>query len=439
MPKNTSPFRVLLFAALLVALTLPSSAEDWPHWRGPSFDGISSAEKPPTEWNGTKEAMKNVKWRLELPGAAASTPIVVGSRIFLTSTAEESEELLVLAVSDAGKVLWKRTVAAASFDFSGSMEQFKHETNPASPSPVSDGEHLWVLFGNGLLASFDFDGKQIWQRDLTKDYGAFRYYFGLSSSPFVHGQRLFVQVLNTNSQLLLAFDKATGEELWKRERPTDARAECLHSYASPAVYHMGQKDVLVIHGADYVTGHWPEDGTELWRHGGLNPKEGYNPAFRLVATPVFREGLLVVPSAKRGPVYGLRPAAATGEITGAAKHTAWHLERGTPDVPSPLIHDGLVYLSGENGRLTCLDAKTGETLYEERVHQSTHRGSPVAAGGYIYLMGTDGTVSVVKAGREFKLVSKNSVEERTAASLAISGETLYLRSYEALYAIGSTP
>ncbi len=125
-----------------------------------------------------------------------------------------------------------------------------------------------------------------------------------------------------------------------------------------------------------------------------------------------------------------------GDITGDGKHAAWHLERGTPDVPSPLVHDGLVYLSGERGTLTCLDAKTGETLYDERVHSSPHRGSPVYADGKIFLTASDGTVSVVRPGREYELLGKNSVDERVASSLAVSDGTIYLRSYEALYALG---
>ncbi len=412
-------------------LAATATAEDWPHWRGPRFDGTSQATSLPSEWDRTK----NVKWRLELPGDSAATPIVSGERIFLTSTVKDSDQLVVMAIHPSGKVLWKKSVAEGAYDFQGGLAQFKTETSPASPSPVTDGKHLWVLFGNGTLAALDFDGNEVWRVDLEARYGEFSFYFGLSSSPFVAGDHVYVQVLNTNSQLVLALDKATGKEAWKHERATDARAECLHSYTSPQVFRSGDEDLMLVHGADYVSAHRVTDGAERWRHGGLNPKDGYNPALRLVATPVFVDGLLVVPSAKRGPVYGLDPKGARGDITGSPKHTVWQLERGTPDVPSPLVQDGLVYLSGENGRLTCLDSKTGETVYAERVHGGPHRGSPTFADGKVFLMASDGTVSVVKAGREYQLIAKNSVDERTAASLAVAGNTIYLRSYQALYAI----
>jgi outer membrane protein assembly factor BamB len=432
---NALSHRWPLTLVLLLTLCAPIAAEEgWPHWRGPNFDGTSSAEGLATEWGPEK----NVHWRLALPGAAASTPIVWKERIYLTSAVEGEKALRVLAVDAAGQVVWHRDVSSGSFDFSGPMAQFALETNPASPSPVTDGKRLYTLFGSGHLLALDFEGKELWRRDLEKDYGPFQFYFGLSSSPFAVDGRLYVQILNTHSQLVLALDATSGATLWKHERTTDARQECLHSYASPFVARVGGKPQLVVHGADYTTGHALDGGSELWRHGGLNPEEGYNPTFRLVATPVYTEGLLVVPSAKRGPVYGLRLEGASGQLTGAEKHTAWALERGTPDVPSPVVVDGLVYLAGEDGRLAVLDATTGETVYAERVHQSTHRASPVAADGKIYLAATDGTVSVVRAGRSYELLAKNELGERLAASPAIAGDTLYLRTYGALYAIAPT-
>ena len=426
--------RAALTIGLFLAFTAHLEAENWPHWRGPRFDGTSAATGLPSQWGEGK----SIRWRLELPGDSAATPIVWGDRIFLTSTDEGSQDLVVMAVGRDGKVVWKKTVAQGAYNFTGGLAQFRTETSPASPSPVTDGKHLWVLFGNGILAGLDFDGNEAWRLDLEKRYGKLSLYFGLSSSPFLSGDRLFIQALNTNGQLVVALEKGTGKELWKHERATDARAECLHAYTSPQTLGSGAQELLLVHGADYVSAHRVADGVELWRHGGLNPKDGYNPSLRLVATPVFADGLLVVPSAKRGPVYGLDPTGAEGDITGAAKHTRWHLERGTPDVPSPLVHGGLVYLSGENGRLTCLDAKSGETVYAERVHGSTHRGSPVHADGKVFLTATDGTVSVVRAGRRYELLAKNTVDERLAASPAIADGVIYLRSYEALYAIGGS-
>ncbi|MEM7588257.1 MAG: PQQ-binding-like beta-propeller repeat protein [Acidobacteriota bacterium] len=427
----SQPLRALVLCAMTLGFAVTATAENWPHWRGPRFDGTSQATGLPSSW----DAETNVRWRLELPGHAASTPVVWGERIFLTSTVEGSEDLVVMAVDEAGKPQWRTTVSSGAYDFQGGLAQFAHETNPASPSPVTDGEHIWVMYGNGTLAAVDLDGKVAWKVNLEERYGALSLYFGLSSSPFVDGDKLFLQLLNTNGQWVVALDKKTGKEAWKHERKTDATDECLHSYTSPFTYPAGDQRLLVIHGADYVSAHRLSDGAEQWRHGGLNPKDGYNPSFRLVATPIFTDGLMVVPSAKRGPVYGIDPKGAKGDVTGKA---TWHLERGTPDVPSPVVHDGLVYLSGERGTLTSLDAKTGEKVYDERVHGAPHRGSPVVADGKVFLMSSDGTVSVIKAGKTYELLAQNTFEERMAASPAFLGDTILLRTHKALYAVGET-
>jgi outer membrane protein assembly factor BamB len=418
---------------LLVALcAIPAVAENWPHWRGPRFDGTSTETGLPSTWSKDE----NVRWRLPLPGPAGSTPVVWGDRLYLTSTEKDGDSLYVLAVGRDGKLAWQRQVDSGTQKV---FPQLARETTLASPSPVTDGERLWVLFGTAKVTAFDRDGKEVWKRDVGADYGKPKTNFGLSSSLLLDGGRLYVQMLHTDRQLVLALDPATGKELWVHDRTTDARAECLHSYASPMPFRGVDDELLLIHGADYLTAHRPKDGAEVWRHGGINPADGYNPTLRLVSTPVVADGLVVLPTAKRGPVYGLRPAGARGDVTGSQSHTAWRLERGTPDVPSALVHGGIVYLNGESGTLTAVDAASGEELYAERVHQSTHRASPVYADGKVYLTATDGTVSVVRPGRSFELIAKNIVEEYLASSPAISDGTLYLRSYEALYAIAEPP
>ena len=179
------------------------------------------------------------------------------------------------------------------------------------------------------------------------------------------------------------------------------------------------------------------DGGEIWRCGGLNLKDRYNPSLRFVASPVAVPGLIVVPSAKNGPVLGLKPNA-KGDITSTDEGHLWRLDDNTPDVPSPLIHDGLVYLCRENGVLICIDAQTGEEIYQQRTHNNRHRASPVYADGKVYLTSRDGLVTVVKAGRKFEILAQNNINETIASSPAISNGTIYLRSYQALYAIRSS-
>ena len=425
MTLRPASFAFLTSLAALVLSAAVASADGWPQWRGPRADGISEAEGLPATWGPDR----NLRWRLELPGPGASTPVVWGDRLYLT--AAEDDALVLLAVTTGGEVAWRRQIDSGNYTARGD------ETNAASPSPVTDGERVWATLGTGTVAAFDADGGELWRTDLEERYGDFAYYFGMSSTPLLNDGTLYFLLLHTNSQTVAALDAATGEERWAIERPTDARAECLHSYASPVMFEAGGRDVLLIQGADYLTGHDPATGEELWRHGGLNPEASYNPTLRLVASPVAPgDGLVILPSAKNGPVYALEPAGAAGDITGVERFTRWKMERGTPDVPSPVVHDGLVYLSRENGILTVVDAASGEEVYAERVHGAPHRGSPVVADGKVFLVGNDGTVSVVRTGRSYQLLGQNDLDERLQASPVAVGDTLYLRTYEALYAIG---
>jgi outer membrane protein assembly factor BamB len=235
---------------------------------------------------------------------------------------------------------------------------------------------------------------------------------------------------------VIALDKATGNEVWKVARPTDGRGEGEHSYASPCLWHNGKDEYLVVHGCDYATAHRLTDGSEIWRLGDLNPKDHYDRSLRFVASPVASANLIVVPTAKNGPIVGVKPEA-TGMITNSSPWEQWRKPHNTPDVPSPLIHEGLVYLCSERGMLSCLDAKTGEEHYSNaRLHSARYRASPVYADGKIYCTARDGFVSVIKAGPKFELLASNQLPDQLAASPAISNGRIYLRGFEALYAIG---
>ena len=417
MLRNT--LTLLLTAFILIS---NSFAGNWDRWRGPNNDGISQATNAPIQWGQTE----NVQWRFPLLGEAASTPVVWEDNIFLTST--EGDALVLMCISTEGEELWKRTIAH------GNRVVRRGEGNFAAPSPVTNGEHVWAFFGTGDLVCYDFQGNEVWHTNLAKRYGRFNLYFVMATTPLLDKDRLYMQLIHSGAWLVLALDKMTGEEIWKHKRKSDATEECEHAYTSPILYRDAEREYLVVHGADYVTAHSLEDGSEIWRCGDLNPKRNYNYTLRFVASPVATEGLIVVPSAKNGPVVGIDPAA-QGDVTNS-KWQRWKLRQGTPDVPSPLIHDGLVYLCRENGDLICLDAETGQQLYRERTHRHRHRASPVYANGYIYLTSRDGVITVVKAGREFEVVASNSMGETIAASPVITNKALYLRSYEALYAIG---
>lgn len=427
MRKTSSPIWIHCCVTFILAAVsvLSAQSENWPQWRGPRNNGTSLEKNLVTSWSKTE----NVKWRLPLPGAAASTPIVWNDRIFLTSA--DGSALVLLTLNTGGKTLWQQKLD------DGNVEIRAGESNPACPSPSTDGEHVWAFVGSGMLTCFDFEGNRVWEFDVQERYQKFNMYWGMSTSPLLDGDRLYLLLLHSNAQVLVALDKRTGKERWQHQRRTDARQECRHAYTSPILYRHAGQAFLVAHGTDYTTAHSLSDGSELWRTGGYHAAGNYNPSLRFVASPVAAEGLIVTPSAKNGPVFGINPAKARGDITGKPEHFHWQRPQNTPDVPSPLIHDGLVYLCRENATLICLDAQSGEEYYMERTHDRRHRGSPVYADGKIFLMAADGTVTVVKAGKKFSILATNSVEERLAASLAISNGTIYLRSYEALYAIAN--
>ena len=414
--------RALVLASISCAIS-PTQAENWPQWRGPRNDGVSLETGLPTTWSATE----NVVWKTSLPGPAGATPVVWGDRIFLTSA--KGNELVLISLNTDGKILWERKLG------DGDQVVRGDEGNSASPSPSTDGKHVWAMLGTGELACFDFDGNEIWKFNLQDRYGKFDIQFGMTSTPVLDGDRLYVQLLHTGYYLLAALNKNTGEDIWKHERQSDAKAECEHSYASPVLYRDGDNEFLLVHGADYVTAHSLKDGSEIFRCGGLNPEGKYNMTLRFVASPVAAEGLVVVPSAKNGPVLGLS-VHAKGDITKSAEGHIWRRDENTPDVPSPLVYDGLVYLCRENGILICLDAKTGKEYYMERTHSQRHRASPVYADGKIYLMARDGVSIVVKAGKKFEVLATNDIGEAVSASPVISNGRIYLRTYDSLVAIG---
>jgi outer membrane protein assembly factor BamB len=427
--------RRALCAALLLLAAAPLRAENWPQWRGPTNDGVSTEKGLPAEWNDAK----NIAWKLKMPGAGASTPVVWGDRLFLTC--QDGKNLVLMCVSTTGKELWRRPMGPATRWARGD------EGNGASPSPSTDGKHVFAFVGNGTFAAFDFEGKQVWKFDAQKRYGRFDIQFGIHSTPVLYGDRLYFQLIHSGTPdraegkvgWVVAVDKNTGADVWKVERKSEGTDENEHSYASAFLWKRGKSAYLVVHGNDYATAHRLEDGKEVWRLGDLNPRDRYNRTLRFVASPLCTPDLIVVPSAKNGPLVALKPDA-QGKVMAGNKFEQWRMAHNTPDVSSPLLVDGLVYLCSpgrENGSLLVVDAKTGEKVYNKRVHPGRHRGSPVYADGKVYLTARDGTVSVVQAGRTFNLLAKNKLPDQIAASPAVSGGRIYLHGFSYLWAVSS--
>jgi outer membrane protein assembly factor BamB len=365
-----------------------------------------------------------------MPGPGGSTPAVWGDRLFLTSA--EGQDLVLLSISTDGKLQWTRKLATAN-----RTDIRKGEANEASASPSTDGKHVFTFVGSGDVACHDFAGNQVWHFNVQdKDrYGRFQIQHGMHSTPLLHEGRLYFNLLHALGHWVVCIDAKDGKEIWRQARATDARAESKEAYSSPCLWTDGKASYLVVLGADYVTAHRLGDGKEIWRLADLNPKSRYSDAFRIIASPVASADLIVAPTARNSVVVGVKPGA-KGLIEAGSPMEQWRKAKGAPDVPSPLIQAGLVYLCGASGILTCLDAKTGEQQYEKALHVNRYRSSPVFAGGNVYLISRDGYFSVVKAGPTFELLEVNQLPDEFAASPAIANGRLYLRGFKTLYAVG---
>ena len=406
------------------------AADNWPHWRGPSANGISTEKNLPTKWSAA--GTENILWKLPMPAMSGSTPIVWGDRIFLSvaeplpDTGEKPSLNLWCIDKIKGTILWQRPL--------GGGNDMQRKSNRSAPSPVTDGTGVWVLTGTGVLKGFDFNGKELWARDIQKEYGRFGLNWGYGSSPLLHGGALYVQVLHgmrtDDPSYLLRIDKATGKTMWRVERPTPARFESPDAYTTPALLRYGTSTEIVITGGDVVTGHDPGTGKELWRANGLNPDN--DGSYRIVASPVVHGELIIAPTRER-PMLALK-AGGRGDVT--RSHVLWSFASG-PDVPTPVTDGTYVYVINDRGIMFCLDAKTGKELYgRQRLTPGTYSASPVLAGGRIYITNEDGMTSVIKAGPVFEVVAQNDFDDYTLSSPAVSDGQIFFRTAKFLYAIG---
>ena len=450
--------RVLFISMILATLCITGlvrAQENWPHWRGPHHNGISDAKGLPTKW-GSGE---NIVWKTPLPSWSAATPIIWGDRIFVISPSgsdpqsmgEQAEQeaqdrtqgrrrrdaldpggskilLLCLSKKD-GKVLWEREL--------DDKNQIHRKQNDATPSPVTDGKHVWTVTGTGKVSAFDMEGNPAWTKDLQKEYGPFGHNWGYGSSPLLHDGSLIVEVLHgmktDDPSYIVSLNAGTGEVRWRQERPTDAEMESPDAYTTPVLLQYGGKTQIVISGGDYVTGHDFGSGKEIWRAAGLNPLKRRN--YRVVPTPIIVDGLIYAPTRKT-PLLALKVGGA-GDITDT--HLAWKYEgSGAPDVPSPVSDGKYFYMVEDRGLVTCLDAKTGTLIWgPEATTEGIVSASPVMAGGLLYIVNENAVASVVSVGPEFKLLGTNELDgSYTLASPAVSGSQLFIRTSTHLYCIG---
>ena len=411
---------VQVMAIILFSITL-ARAENWPQWRGPSLNGVSTEKNLPAKWTSEE----NIAWKLAMPEWSGSTPIIWRDRIFL-NVAEGNDLYLWCVDRTRTAVLWKKLLG------SGNVKMRKQ--NMSSPSPVTDGKTVYVMTGTGILKAFDFAGKELWMRDIQKDYGQFGLNWGYASSPLLFEDSLYVQVIHgmktDDPSYLMRINRTSGKTIWKVERPTTAIRESPDAYTTPALLVYGKTTEIVITGADCVTGHDPATGKELWRANGLNPDN--NPFHRIVASPIIFNDIIYAPARVR-PLLAFK-AGGRGDIS--TSHLLWSTANG-PDVPTPVTDGKYFYIVNDRGIMWCLDAKTGTEIYgQQRLKPGTYSGSLVLADDKLYITNEEGLTTVIKAGPKFEVIAENPLNDYCLSSPAISDGQIFIRTATNLYCIG---
>ena len=410
----------------IVILSSTAFADHWAHWRGPTGNGVAINATPPTDWNATK----NVKWKVAIPGKGSASPIIWGNRVFISTAVPEASggtpglptfefKLLCYDRTD-GKLLWERTATVSK------PHQETHSTNGfASASPCTDGEHVFAHFGSRGLYCYTMDGVPVWKRD---DFGKMETLnrFGEGSSPTLIGNKILVPWDHQGPSALYALDKLTGNTIWKeaREEPT--------GWCTPLVIDNAGQKQIIMNGQNFARSYDLETGKELWRCTGQTK--------RPVASAVAANGIVYVASGFQGAFIGAFRPTGQGDIKGTDK-VLWTIDHDAPDIASPLLTTtGRLYFhKGKSGQLSCVDAATGKPHYvAQRVDgvDSTY-GSPIEAGGNIYLTGRSGHIVVIKDSNELSIVSTNPMEEILNATPAPVDSELFIRGDNHLFCIAA--
>jgi outer membrane protein assembly factor BamB len=424
-------------AASLLCTSLNLSAEDWPQWRGPHFNGSSEEKNLPARLSPEK----SILWTLPLSGPSASTPIISGEKIFLSGSDKDNQALLALCIErTTGKVLWQRKIS----------DGFKRDdrSNLSSPSPVTDGKTVCFFYGNGEIACFDTAGKPLWRRNIEQEYGEFAFQWTFSSSPLLFNGRLFVQVLQRDQPVhsrgneggesyVLCLEPETGRTLWKQVRNTEAQAESREAFSTPIPVEVEGKPQIVIAGGDMLSGIEPSTGNEIWRWGTWNPTRiGH---WRLVPSPVAGAGVILACAPKKSPVYAVRPGAGSLD----EKALAWaSSERAvSSDVPTPAFAKGDFFVLSDVSKALSRVSPDGSIKWTtETPGRVKYEASPLFADDKIYTVNFNGDVVVYDA-TDGKILSEAAFgapeDKQVRAMIVVSQGNLFLRTDTKLVCIGN--
>lgn len=402
-----------LALAFLLALTgLTVRAEDWPEFRGPTGQGHSTERGLPLEWSESR----NVAWKAPVPGRGWSSPAVAGGRVWLTSAARERNDasLRLLAYDvetghEAVNVEIFRIRNAALLNAKNSH---------ASPSPIVAGDRVYVHFGAEGTAALSLSGEIVWKARVP-----YENQHGTGGSPVLYDDLLIFNCDGWDAAFVVALDAGTGKVRWK----TNRRYPADQAYTTPLVIRVGDRDQLVSVGAYRAAAYEPRSGKEIWR-------VTYRDGFSNVPRPVYGHGLVYIATGFQQPSLIAVRADGTGDVT--RTHLTWTQQRGAPLTPSPLLVGDELYTVSDIGVAAALDAKTGVPRWQQRLG-GNYSASPVFADGRIYVLSEEGLTTIIAPGAEFRVLAKNQLDGTTLASMAVSGGSIFIRSDQHLYRIGT--
>jgi outer membrane protein assembly factor BamB len=415
--------RAVFFLLFLIAA--PPARAEWPQFRGPEGTGISPARNLPLTWSESR----NVRWKTAIHGRAWSSPVVLGNQVWVTSATEDGHQLFAVGLDrETGRIIHDLKV------FHVDKPQYAHPFNTyASPTPVIEPGRLYVTFGSPGTAAIDTGtGKVVWERrDIECNH-----YRGAGSSPIIFGDLLIMHFDGSDHQFVVALDKRTGQTVWRTERSIDfrdlgadgkpqAEGDYRKAFATPHVVTVGGRPMLISIGSMATYGYDPLTGAERWR---VEERGSFSGSTR----PVVGHGLVFYPTGfPTGELLAVRPDG-RGDVTGT--HVVWRAGRSVPKKPSLLLVGDLIFTVGDSGVASCLEARTGALVWSARLG-GNYSASPVWADGRIYVLGEEGNAAVIDAGRRFRLLAENRLDEGFLASPAVAGKALFLRSRTHLYRI----
>jgi len=404
--------RYLAFLVLVVLSCAGVGAEDWPQFRGPTGQGHSSERGLPLDWSESR----NVKWKASVPGRGWSSPVVAGGRVWLTTSVKGNGASLRAVAYDVET--GREAVNVEVFRLR-SAELLNAKNSHASPTPIADGERVYVHFGAEGTAALTTSGEIVWKTRLP-----YQSQHGNGGSPMLYGDLLILSCDGSDQAFVVALDKRTGKVRWKtwRRQPWD------QAYSTPLLIRVGEQDQVVSVGAYRAAAYDPQTGKELWR-------VSYADGFSNVPRPVYGHGLVYIATGFQQPtLMAVRPDG-SGDVT--RTHVAWTLRRAAPLTPSPLIVGDEIYVVNDGGIASCLDARTGDTHWQQRLG-GEYSASPLFADGRIYFLNEEGTATSIAPGKSFVRLATASIDGATLASIAVADGSLFIRSDTHLYRIAKT-